>query len=252
MKSLSIREFVSLMFEVCPGLDQYKGDIHMILKRFQDFKHSVPVMGAILLSEKMEKVLLVRGWSKNSAWGFPRGKRMKDETDEDCAIREVREETGFDISSRLNKRQFIEIHAGLQRVKLFIIKNVPENTRFTPFAKKEIGALAWHLVSELPTAKGDSCRMFHSGSGQMHRFYMVHVFADQLRKWIANNRPKVLVIERPLNRQEKLRDHDNNKNNNICLLQTNAAASQKTTGAYLSFVNFKFDRDAINRCLVHR
>jgi len=48
----------------------------------------------------------------------------------------VREETGFDISSRLNKRQFIEIHAGLQRVKLFIIKNVPENTKFTPFAKK--------------------------------------------------------------------------------------------------------------------
>jgi len=61
----------------------------MILKRFQDFKHSVPVMGAILLSEKMEKVLLVRGWSKNSAWGFPRGKRTKDETDEVCAIREV-------------------------------------------------------------------------------------------------------------------------------------------------------------------
>lgn len=46
-------------------------------------------MGAILLSERLEKVLLVRGWSKNSAWGFPRGKRTKDETDEVCAIREV-------------------------------------------------------------------------------------------------------------------------------------------------------------------
>jgi len=61
----------------------------MILKRFQDFKHTVPVMGAILLSTKMDKVLLVRGWNKNAAWGFPRGKRMKDETDEKCAIREV-------------------------------------------------------------------------------------------------------------------------------------------------------------------
>lgn len=61
----------------------------MILKRFQDFKHTVPVMGAILLSPRMDKVLLVRGWSKNAAWGFPRGKRMKDETDENCAIREV-------------------------------------------------------------------------------------------------------------------------------------------------------------------
>ena len=62
----------------------------MILKRFQDFKHTVPVMGAILLSPRMDKVLLVRGWSKNAAWGFPRGKRTKDETDEICAIREVR------------------------------------------------------------------------------------------------------------------------------------------------------------------
>eukprot|EP00210_Caulerpa_lentillifera_P008732 g8329.t1 len=251
MKSLSIREFASLMFEVCPGLDQYKGDLHLILKRFQDFKHTVPVMGAILLSERMEKVLLVRGWSKNSAWGFPRGKRTKDETDEVCAIREVREETGFDISSRLNKKQFIEIHAGLQRVKLFIIKNVPEDTKFTPFAKKEIGALAWHLVSELPTAKGDSSRMFHSGSGQMHRFYMVHVFADQLRKWITSNRPpKVLVVERPFNRQEKSKDLDFNSNA-MFQVQTKLT-SQKTNGGYLKFADFRFDRDAINRCLVFR
>ena len=49
---------------------------------------------------------------------------------------QVYEETGFDIKSRLNKRQFIEIYAGLQRVKLFIIKNVSENTHFKPLAKK--------------------------------------------------------------------------------------------------------------------
>lgn len=46
-------------------------------------------MGGILLNPTIDKVLLVKGWSKNSAWGFPKGKRMKDETDENCAIREV-------------------------------------------------------------------------------------------------------------------------------------------------------------------
>lgn len=242
MRSLSIREFAAMMFEVCPGLEKYKGDLQMILKRFQDFKHTVPVMGAILLSTKMDKVLLVRGWSKNAAWGFPRGKRMKDETDEKCAIREVYEETGFDIKSRLNKRQFIEIHAGLQRVKLFIIKNVPENTQFKPFAKKEIGALAWHLVSELPNAKEYSCRMYHSSTGQMHRFYMVHVFAEQLRRWISNHRPKVLVVERPINRREKVRE----------VLSPRKKDETTTGAAYLSFANFRFDRDAINRCLLLR
>lgn len=49
---------------------------------------------------------------------------------------QVYEETGYDVRSRLNKRQYIEIHAGLQRVKLFIIKNVSENSNFKPLAKK--------------------------------------------------------------------------------------------------------------------
>lgn len=61
----------------------------MILKRFQSFKHTIPVMGAILLNPSMDKVMLVKGWSKSAAWGFPRGKRTKGESDENCAIREV-------------------------------------------------------------------------------------------------------------------------------------------------------------------
>lgn len=94
--------------------------------------------------------------------------------------------------------------------------------------------------------------MFHSGSGQMHRFYMVHVFADHLRKWISNNRPKVLIVERPFTRQDKPKEQDNSNNSkNMNSFQTNSA-SQKTNGAYLNFSNFRFDREAINRCLVHR
>jgi hypothetical protein len=37
----------------------------------------------------MEHVLLVRGFKGASCWGFPRGKIMKDESDADCAVREV-------------------------------------------------------------------------------------------------------------------------------------------------------------------
>lgn len=113
------------------------------------------------------------------------------------------------------------------------------------FVFQEIGALAWHLVSELPNAKEYSCRMFHSPTGQMHRFYMVHVFAEQLRRWIMTHKPKVLVVERPTNRREKSKD----------LLP--APSSPKTGtpssgAAYLSFADFRFDRDAINRCLLLR
>lgn len=56
---------------------------------FKEFKRNVPVMGAILLDARMEHVLLVRGYKGASCWGFPRGKIMKDESDADCAVREV-------------------------------------------------------------------------------------------------------------------------------------------------------------------
>ena len=46
-------------------------------------------MGAILLEPSLEKVLLVRGFQAAASWGFPRGKVSKDETDAECAVREV-------------------------------------------------------------------------------------------------------------------------------------------------------------------
>ena len=60
-----------------------------VCSQFTAFKQSVPVMGAILLEPSLEKVLLVRGFQAAASWGFPRGKVSKDETDAECAVREV-------------------------------------------------------------------------------------------------------------------------------------------------------------------
>lgn len=50
----------------------------------------LPRRGAILLTPDCTKCLLVRGYKKDAGWGFPRGKLSKDETDAQCAVREVR------------------------------------------------------------------------------------------------------------------------------------------------------------------
>lgn len=50
-------------------------------------------MGAVLLDPTMRKCLLVRGFSQQASWGFPRGKVAKGESDASCAIREVRLQT---------------------------------------------------------------------------------------------------------------------------------------------------------------
>jgi len=82
----------------------------------------VPVRGAILLDPSMEKCLLVRGYKKDAGWGFPRGKLSKNESDSQCAAREVLEETGYDVSSKLQEDDYIDVQIGDQSTRLFIIE----------------------------------------------------------------------------------------------------------------------------------
>jgi mRNA-decapping enzyme subunit 2 len=51
---------------------------------------------------------------------------------------QVLEETGFDVSKLLNKDEFLEFNFGQQRVRLYIIAGVKDDTSFAPQTKKEI------------------------------------------------------------------------------------------------------------------
>lgn len=90
----------------------------------------------------MDHVLLVKGWKKNASWSFPRGKINKDEKDLDCAIREVYEETGFDVASsplEVNENvKFIEVTMREQHMRLYVFRGVPIDTPFQPRTRKEI------------------------------------------------------------------------------------------------------------------
>lgn len=79
-----------------------------ILNEWKEYKLSVPTYGAIILSENMSHVLLVQSYWAKSSWGFPKGKVNEEEDPADCAVREVLEETGFDISKRLNPQEYFE------------------------------------------------------------------------------------------------------------------------------------------------
>ncbi|KAK9703019.1 mRNA-decapping enzyme subunit 2, partial [Basidiobolus ranarum] len=176
-------------------------------KAFNDFlqyKFRVPVCGAIILNETQDKCLLVKGWTSRSGWGFPRGKINKDEPDSSCAIREVLEETGFDIGSYLEEDQFIEIVIHEQRIKLFIATGIPESTIFVPLTRKEISKIDWHRISDLPTSKTkagnsgiyDIAAQNTGSSKSTNRYYMIIPFVSRLKTWI-NRRNKGKSNKRP-------------------------------------------------------
>ena len=64
----------------------------------------------------------------------------EDENPVDCAVREVFEETGFDIRSRINEDEFVDFTLNEQRSRLYIIRDVPMDTKFVPLTRQEIKA----------------------------------------------------------------------------------------------------------------
>ncbi|XP_020579312.1 mRNA-decapping enzyme subunit 2 [Phalaenopsis equestris] len=185
LKSLSFKEFTSLMFNNCAALRPYINHIDDIYKDFTTYKFRVPVSGAIILDESYERCLLVKGWKIGASWSFPRGKKSKDEEDHTCAYREVLEETGFDISNLLNLDDYIEVVIGEQRVRLYIIAGVKEDTAFAPLTKKEISEISWHRLDEILPASDE---VFSRGTNGL-KLYMVAPFQTALKAWIAAHPP---------------------------------------------------------------
>ncbi|PWZ15997.1 mRNA-decapping enzyme subunit 2 [Zea mays] len=154
LKSLSFKDFTSLMFKSRTALRPYIAHLDDIYKDFNNYKFRVPVSGAIILDDTYERCLLVKGWKARASWSFPRGKRNKDEEDHTCAVREVLEETGCDVSRLLNLDEYIEFSIGQQRVRLYIITGVKRDTVFAPQTKKEISEISWHRIDDLLPAAG--------------------------------------------------------------------------------------------------
>lgn len=160
-------------------------------QEFLAYKTRVPVRGAIMLNEAMDQVVLVKGWKKGARWSFPRGKINKDEEDLDCAIREVYEETGFDIrEAGLAKddkdMKYIEVSMREQHMKLYVFRGVPVDTHFEPRTRKEISKIDWYKLSDLPTLKRNKQKPQENGEEQLkdNMFYMVAPFLGPLRHWI--------------------------------------------------------------------
>ncbi|TFK57069.1 DCP2-domain-containing protein [Heliocybe sulcata] len=151
--SLALKKFSALLFQACPLLRQWSHDHEQAFTNFMQYKTRVPVCGAIMLNETWEKCILVKGWKSSSGWGFPKGKINQDEEPHKCAVREVLEETGYDLSGKLNPADVIEVGIREQKISLYIVPGVPEDYPFKTRTRKEISRIEWFRLTDLPTWK---------------------------------------------------------------------------------------------------
>lgn len=193
LPSFTLRRFSSIFFRHCPLLSQWSDDHEQAFERFMQYKIRVPVCGAIMLNERWDRCVLVKGWKSSASWGFPKGKINREELKPDCAVREVLEETGFDCSDLLDPEDFIEFEMNDQRMTLYIVTDVPEDTVFQTQTRKEISAIEWFKLTDLPTWKKSKN---HHGPGsngsKKYRFYMLAPFVAPLKQWIKLNKDLVM------------------------------------------------------------
>lgn len=175
LKPCSIRTFAENIFRHCPFLMQHSSQLDEILSKWKVFKHAVPTNGAIILDESMRYVLLVQGFWAKASWGFPKGKVFEEETEAKCAMREVLEETGYDISNKLVDDDYLQININDQTIRLYIITDVSKSIKFEPKTRREIKEVRWFPLDELPIHRKD-VRSKHKIGYSPNSFFMVIPF----------------------------------------------------------------------------
>ncbi|KAF9924467.1 mRNA-decapping enzyme subunit 2 [Linnemannia zychae] len=230
LPSFNLKSFSAKFFQHCPLLHEWANEHETAYANFMEYKIRVPVCGAIILNDAMDKCILVKGWTARSGWGFPKGKINKDEPDTSCAVREVWEETGFDVTEKIREEDYVEQTIKDQRIRLYIIKSVPEDTVFEPQTRKEISKIEWHYIADLPTSKPkanergtqsgrESGTERGSGIKNSSRYYMVTPFVHKLKSWI--------VAQRRSNKRNK------GQHNQLAQLQSQGNDSSTSAGSQI-------------------
>ncbi|KYN00508.1 mRNA-decapping enzyme 2, partial [Cyphomyrmex costatus] len=173
----NINQFAGIIFKYVPFLQDYASQCDAELIRWDKFKRKLPTYGAIIFNTDMTKVLLVQSyWGKNK-WGFPKGRIDYNELPHQCAIREIWEETGFNITNMIDPNVYFESTIKGKIVRLYIIEGVSTETVFQPQTRQEIIKVDWFDIENLPVrrCKWNFCRNLRKNANE---FSMVTPFVQ--------------------------------------------------------------------------
>ena len=178
----TISEFFAHMFNHVPFLRKFSHQVGSVLEYWSSYKNSVPVIGAIMLNQTRDKVLLVKGFGNKASWTFPKGKINQEEEEHNCAVREVLEETGYDISKLINQDLHLEKVITFKTVRLFLVAGVEEDFNFQPRVRGEISEIKWWKIAQLPQSLSDKQTKQLFGVG-VHQFFTIIPFIREVRLW---------------------------------------------------------------------
>ncbi|KAJ9447599.1 mRNA-decapping enzyme subunit 2 [Diplonema papillatum] len=136
---LRLRPYLCALWPDAPlgGVDTGKDEINkkkvaeLFHRTFCEHKMAQPVAGAVVLSQDLKKMLMVRNRLCTVGWALPKRKCAAGATPAHCAISAVHELTGLSIAARMAQgapKIEIDVDRGIvkQPQTLFLIPSVPE------------------------------------------------------------------------------------------------------------------------------
>lgn len=149
-----------------------------------------------MFNESLTEILLVQSYfSTKNNWGFPKGKVNQDEEPATCAIREVLEETGYDIGECILKDVTFQYTINETKICLFAATNVRKDFKFHPHLRKEIRKIAWFPIKDLPTHRHDTQACAHHGFTPKN-FYMIIPVVEKIKKFAASEKKKLFSLNK--------------------------------------------------------
>ena len=113
---------IQTVFSMIPYLNEDAKDLKTKLEEYTESTFEVPRAGAIIVNPDKTKLVMVKSIISSKS-GFPKGKVNQYEDTYEAAIREVREEIGFDIRPYTTPDAFVKTTKSTMYVCIIQINN---------------------------------------------------------------------------------------------------------------------------------
>ena len=174
-----MRKFVNEMKFYLSHILPEELDLNIEFDKWIISRKTIPRVKVILMDSELKNVVLTKNITSDFLL-FPGGKVDEDDTDlVETAIRKTFEETGIDISDKINPDQYFDLEQYGMKNRYFVITNIDKNMKMSPNSHNEIEYIKWFSLQDLPNnVKKYKLHPYHTK--------LIRYSVPELKKYLAN------------------------------------------------------------------